>query len=184
MSKAEKQVASLIAKTPEMFAKFADLKDDELEPQAEISTFSVWRLDVYSSVNSDIFVRAFVNKKSGKTDYQIYFKADYSGDWATIYQASYLIDDELKTVAVNRLGSDVSCGSYSCRHYEDVAFDIPEADLRNIGKQYVAGQNNPVRFRFRGKSGQDFDIGLMPAEAAGVVQRVESYLSEHGLKRD
>lgn len=84
----------------------------------------------------------------------------------------------------HQLGTDVSCSGSrygGCRHYEDVAFAMPKADLEWLAGRYAPGIDNPMQIRFRGRGGQDFDVRLMPAEAAAILKVVKDYKSLHGL---
>lgn len=133
----------------------------------------------------DIFLRAFLNKATGSTTYQVYITVKYASDWLIVEQANYLVNGHLNSVATTKIGSDVDCYSSTlCIHREDVGFDIPVADLRWLAGTYEAGSNNGMPIRLKTHADQDINIVLMPAEAAGLLRKVDQYRADWKLPPD
>lgn len=74
------QVGALFAMTPDQFAAAADVKDDALETVATISTMRGWQQHdgLLRIVNDDGFFRAFIDKTSGETRFQVYHMVRYT----------------------------------------------------------------------------------------------------------
>jgi len=72
---------ALLAMTPDDFARTASVKDDALEVRATITTQPgyVERHGLLGVVWSDNFLRAFVDKTSGATTFQLYQQIVYAG---------------------------------------------------------------------------------------------------------
>lgn len=183
-AKVDKETAAQLAMTPEDVANRTMIKDDQLEPEITFSTQAVFVSKRLSSPHYDDFIRAFVRKSDGRTDAQVYVTVEYTGAWALFGQASYLGSNGLKTIAIAKLGTDVDCGSYSCWHTEDVAIPLSISELRWLASQYRPGEYNPATFRLRGLGGMDIDVQLMPAEAAGIVAKIDQYRTDWKLPPD
>jgi len=95
----------------------------------------------------EVFLRAFIPKKNNvsvdtsevgvskggleDTMYQIYFNMT-ANDWHFWDETRFNVKGKTKKIGLERLGSDVECGSYGCTHYEDVAGIISRETLESI----------------------------------------------------
>lgn len=187
--KITKEVRQLIAMSPDDHAAKVVIEDDELETSARLLTlnsFQAKRGGLLRRNWSDIFLRAFVDKSSGEARIQAYFTLDllYNG-WPRLERANYLGPDGVESVEVTKIGSDVDCSSTrlygGCFYQEIVAFPIEERLARSLAADYVPNGQNWWRVRFKGQSGLDLDMRIMPAEFAGLLMRVDQYRAQHGL---
>lgn len=176
-SKAEKRLAELIAMTPETFAFRTTLEDDDLEDVAVFST----RPAFSNAEGGDIFIRAFVDKAKGGTAYQLVFRSPSLRAAPRLYQMNMKGPDGLLTTKTVRIDGDVNCLRYGCYHTELVGGDVEGEWLRWVAASYVPNTQNPVALRIKSMSGLDQDINLLPAEAAGLLIRVDEYRARKGL---
>lgn len=95
----------------------------------------------------EVFLRAFIPKKNNVSVdtsevgisrkgiegviYQIYFNMT-ANEWNFWDETRFKVKGEVKKIGLERLGSDVECGSYGCIHYEDVAGIIRRETLEDI----------------------------------------------------
>lgn len=186
--KLPKQLQRLLAMTPAEFEKAAAVKDDALEVQATITTQPAFRetRGLLKIVWNDNFLRAFIDKKTGKATYQLYQRITYNApSWKFYKLANYETPTGPESVEVMELGRDVDCSSSrlmgGCTYTETIAVPVKEELLRTIAGLYVPNQQDAWRFRFKAQSGEDFNDGMMPAEVAGMLAAVDGYRSAHSL---
>lgn len=172
----EKQEQSAGLLTPEHFRDTATVKDDRLETVATITTVNGYQLKqgLLDIVWNDHFLRAFVDKRSGKVRYQLYQVIYYRDAWRYYTMANYETSAGPQSVEATVISRDVlSCsGSSGCTFVEHVAFDIPESVLRDVAARGVGGEWS---YKFKSKAGIDFPSQVIPAEAAGLMMRVSAY---------
>ena len=148
-----------------------------------------WKQGLLKMVNADVFIRAFIDKSSGQTKFQVYYFVRYaSSSWAMLERVNYEAIDGLKSDELTVISRDVeSCSSIvGCIHSETVAFNVSENILRVVADRYVPGStienSNEWKFRLKGKSGDDVDMGIVPAEVKGLLMAVDAYKAAKGLK--
>jgi hypothetical protein len=133
------------------------------------------------------FLRAFIDKKSGKTSFQVYQVIYYQGSgWNFFQRVNFETPSGPQSKPATVIKRDVDCtGSrYSgCTYIEHVAFDVDESLLRTIASGYSPGKSSTWKFKFTAKSGQDYNDGMLPAEVAGLLDKVDEYLASKGLAR-
>lgn len=127
----------------------------------------------------DTFLRSFVDKKTGKTTFQVYQRFAYtSSGWRFYQSANYESDTGLKSTEVTKIGSDVDC-SYSrysgCTYYETIGFEVDELVLRSVANKFSLGALTAWKIRFKSKAGVDSDQGLVAAEVSGLLAVVDRY---------
>ena len=188
-SKPDKQFVKLVALAPEHFRDTASIKDDSLETTAVITTLNgfQYKAGLLGIVNADAFIRAFVDKSTGKARYQIYYYVIYYGKgWNFLERVNYETPSGPATKELTVISRDVgSCSQYiGCQHIETVGFDVPEDLLRKIASTYSPAPSVESavawKFRFKSKSGQDFDMLLTAAEVSGALMAVDAYTASHG----
>ena len=178
----------MLAMTPDDFERSASVKDDALELVATITTEPGFqeRHGLLRLVFSDNFLRAFVNKTSGATTYQLYQRIVYYG---RLYKYFKVVNYETlggpKSVEVLDLGRTAECSRSQlfggCLRTETVAVPIDESLLKTIATRYVPGAVAGWHFRFKAQSGEDYDGVMAAAEVAGLLAKVADYRREHGL---
>jgi hypothetical protein len=184
--KISKQIQQLLAMTPEDFGTKITLKDDSLETTAMISTADGWQYKegLLKLVNSDQFFRAFINKKTGATSYQVYQYVTYYGEgWAFFNLVNFETPNGPESKELDVISRDVtSCSAYiGCGHVEHVAFNVDETILREAATKYQPGNAQVWRFRLKAKSGAERDEGFVPAEIAALLKAVDQYKASKGL---
>lgn len=183
----EKQFKQYMALTPEHFEKGATIKDDSMEVVAVITTEPSFKIKrgLLGMVNDDNFFRAFINKKTGETSYQLYQYITYVGDWAFFETANYEGRTEVETTPLDVIGREVGTCSQmlGCFKREVVAFDVDELVLRRVAAGYDPSGKGTTgwKFRLKAKTGIQRDEGMSPAEAAGILNAVEAYKRARGL---
>lgn len=129
----EKQFKKYMALPPEHFEKSATVKDDDMEIVATITTEPGFKIKqgLIGLVNDDNFFRAFVNKKTGETSYQLYQYVTYVGDWAFFETVNYEGLTEIESTALTVIDREVGTCSQmiGCFKTETMAFDVAEEVL-------------------------------------------------------
>lgn len=185
----EKVAQRLSALTPESVAAKVSLKDDELEATAVFDTQSVYqeKEGLLRIVNNDVFLRAFVDKRTGRTRYQVYSVVTYSdSQWQFFDRATFLTSQGVSEVSLDVIHRQVVLCSagYGCQYSEQVGFELNEEIVRAIARLYVPGGPLAIwRFRLKAKGGRDHDDGIAVAEVAGLVQRVDAWVAAQPAER-
>jgi hypothetical protein len=184
--KISKQLQQLLAMTPAEFQASATLKDDYLETAATITTQNGWqeRQGLLKIVNNDAYFRAFIDKRTGQTKFQVYEYVTYVGDWAFFNAVNYETENGPVSTELDVLGRDVgTCSKWlgGCEHTETVAFAVDEDLLRSIASRYVPGAKAGWHYRLKAKSGVQRDEVFVAAEVGGLLAAVDAYKAQHGL---
>jgi hypothetical protein len=189
MASRESQLQTALSLTKEHFKNTASLKDDSLDTVATITTINGFqeRRGLLGIVWDDNFLRAFIEKKSGKLTFQVYQVITYQGDgWKTFQSVNFETPNGPQSKPLIAIKHNVDCtGSrYSgCTFVEHVAFDVDENLLRIIARNYSPGQPVAWKFKLNAKSGEDYNDGILPAEVAGLLERVDEYVVGAGLSQ-
>lgn len=177
-----KQLRQLQALTPESVAKKVAVNDDDLEPTATLTTEPVLKSKgrFTDKVRADNFLRAFIDKSSGTVRFQLYQEVTYSGDWRRFTTATYMTKAGPVASEIAPIARDVvTCAYGLCVYREVVGFDVPREVLEEVASG-VPGTSPFWRFRFKGQSGLEWEDRLAPAEAAGLLLAVDTYLARIG----
>jgi hypothetical protein len=183
--KQSKQLQKLLALTPADFQRTATLKDDSLDTVAQISTEPGFqeKRGLLKIVWNDNFLRAFIDKKTGATVFQVYQYISYQGSWHFYDTANFETPDGPQSVQVTVINRNVnSCSAYlGCSFTEHVGFEAPESLLRAIAAQYSTNPSMIWRFKFGSKAGGDWKDGMVASEVAGLLAAVDQYRSARRL---
>ncbi len=172
------QPRSLLAMSPTEFAQATTLQDDRLESHATLSTEKAhregWKL--LKPYGHDNHLRAIVDKKTGATTYEVRQSLRYWGLQRDYTDAHYVGPKGLQKVALSeaRHGADVcptTENNLECPLSKTMAFQVDEATMRQI----AASGGNSWDFKLKDQTGHDIRTGIVPAEAAGLLQAVDSY---------
>ena len=151
--------------------------NDPLDTSITLSTESFYQLrqGLLKVVNSDKFLRAWVNKKTGEARFQVYVYVNYGGNgWQFFNRASYETASGPENADVTRIASDVTgCSRYGCGHREDFGFNVPEAVLRWAARDAAAGVDASWKFRLYSQAGIAETTGVLKTEIAGLLMRVD-----------
>lgn len=166
--------------TREHFMNTATLKDDALETVATITTYKGYqqRRGLLGIVSNDNFLRAFINKKTGTKTFQLYQVIQYqSNGWNFFQTVNYETPSGPESKPATIIDRNVdSCSQYvGCHYTEQVGFDLEEPFLRDLAAKYKADQPEVWRFKFKAKSGADYNDAISIAEVAGFVDMLDMY---------
>lgn len=172
--------------TEDHFRRTATVTDGDLETAAIISTLYGWQPNPNLLVGrvSDTYLRAFIDKKSGATQFQVYTWIRYPGDWRDYRQSNYQTADGLKVAAVTNLGQvnvDCSLRAVGCVYLDQLGFTITESDLRKLRSTYSATPSFIWRYKLKARNGPDYDGEITVAEIGGLLARVDQYRREKNM---
>lgn len=119
---------------------------------------------------ADKFFRALINKETGETTYQLYFRSASGRGALRLSKMTYLIDGTLRSVPIERINVDVSCRQRSCTYFEDAIAELPRADIEALA--------NPAadefwRMRLFGDTTTGEDTTFLRNETAGFLIAVD-----------
>jgi hypothetical protein len=179
-----KEEARAVAATPEDVANSVEIHDDSLDTVIRISTqpFFQTHVNIMTSTGGDKFARALIDKKTGKTIFQIYVTTTYQRDWQFFDRVNYETAEGPVSTEVTKIAQNVlDCPRYgACIHSEDFAFEVPEATLRDIAKGAAAGTDASWRFKVFGR-GSEETTGMLKTELAGLLIAVDRKRASAGL---
>lgn len=171
-----------LALTPEHFQSTATVDDDELDVTATITTQGgmVHRQGLLGIVWNDNFLRAIIDKSSGRTTFQVYQYINYEGDWRFYETVNYETPDGPRRERLLTISRDVvTCAGSrygGCTYSEHFAFEVDEALLRRIAEGYVPGEASGWRFKYGARQfSEDWQEVILPAEVAGFLRIVDQY---------
>lgn len=173
-----KQMAKLQQLTPASVAALVQVKDDDLEAVAVLDTSKAYLSNgaFTDRVRSDNFLRALVNKSSGTIVYQVYQNVRYNHEPRQFTSANIATPAGPLAVPVQSISFKVlACFGTLCTYEENVGFIVPETTLREIAATYRAGASAPWRYRLKSPK-LDWEDRIMPAEVAGLLQAVDTYI--------
>ncbi len=120
---------------------------------------------------NDAYLRAFKHKERDLVAYQLFF-ISHRDEWTNPYLLNYRFGEELVSVSADKIDSDVSCYSTTCRHMESFGFDIREDYLADLSAKYNDTGNVLITMRVQNKSAPNFDFLISSAELVGLYRRV------------
>lgn len=183
----ETQINTALSLDKAHFKQTMIVKNDSLDTVAKFSTVSGFKekRGLLGIVWDDNFIRAFVDKKTGLTTFQVYNSIYYKGSgWKFYNRVNYETPSGPKSTKVTVITRDVDCtGSRygGCTHNEHVAFSVDYALLCTIASKYGPGVRAVWKYKIIPKAGDDYKDGLLPAEIAALVEMVNEYKKSKGL---
>jgi hypothetical protein len=172
----------LMAMTPERFLAAASTDDDPLEFETLISTERGHRRDkaAKGTVDSDVYLRAVIDKRSGAARYEVWQDIRYFGPrrayHAVHFPAAHGV--ERAPLAIARHGADLCPNAETngeCILTKTIAFPVGEALLRQVAARYASDATNGWQFKLKDQTGRDIRSTIVPAEAAGLLLAVDAY---------
>lgn len=179
---AAKEIEKLQALTPAGVQQTVVTRDDDLETVATLSTEKAYRNSgrFTDRVRSDNFLRAFIDKRTGATRFQVYQEISYNFVYREFTTVNFATPDGPVSAKVDEIAHEIpACFAGGCSYKDSLGFIVDEAVLREIAAQYVTGNSPFWRFRFRGRAGIDWNDRMMPAEVAGLLAAVDAYRAAH-----
>lgn len=180
LSKLQQQFLAL---TPADFTRTMAVKDDALDTVARFSTEGGFqeKRGLLKIAWYDNFLRAFIDKKTGETSFQLYQFITYDGDWRFYQTANFETPAGPDSKPVTVISRDVlSCSAYGgCTFSEHLGLDLPEPLLRQLAASYTPGVPHVWNFKFGGKAGVDFQDAMNVAEIVAMLDAVDRYRASH-----
>lgn len=162
LTKAERAAIDM---APEQIAAIAEVKNDSLDRLIRISTRPFFE---EAKKGGDKFFRAYIDKKTGDARFQVYAWIRYDGETRDFDRVNYetpagLVSEEVHQIDIDVLG----CSARYCTYTEDIAFDVPEATLRQIAAGAKAGET--WRFKIFGRFADGIETEMLKTEAAAIL---------------
>lgn len=181
------KMLALMKAPPEHFRDTVTIKDDSMETVVTFTTVNGFqeKRGLLGIVWNDNFIRAFMDKKTGTVSYQLYQTVMYEGDWRFYTSVNYETPEGLESAELVKIDSSVGgCSGYrsQCTLRETIGFPIGAQLMKEIADKYKPGSVSAWKFRMKSKAGQDWDDGVLPAEAAGLLQAIDAYKVAHPPK--
>lgn len=178
-----RQPRTLLAMAPADFAQATTLHDDALESHATLSTEKAHRegWKFLKPFGHDNHLRAIVDKKTGATRFEVRQALRYWGAQRDYQQVHYIGPRGLQKVVLSEAqhGADVcptTENMIDCPLSKTMAFEVDEHTVRKIAADYQPGtRQRSWAFKLKDQTGHDIHSGIVPAEAAGLLQAVDRY---------
>ena len=183
----EAQIKTVLSLDKAHFKQTMIVKDDSLDTVAKFSTVNGFKekRGLLGIVWDDNFIRAYVDKKTGVTTFQVYNSIYYKGSgWRFYNRVNYETPNGPKSKEVTVIARDVDCtGSRygGCTYNEHIAFTVDQALLETIASKCRPGLRAAWKYKIIPKAGEDYNDGLLPAEIAALVEIVNEYKKSNGL---
>jgi hypothetical protein len=180
--KLTKQQRQFLALTPADFERTMTVKDDALDTVARFSTENGYqeKHGLLGLASFDNFLRAWVDKKSGETTFQLYEWISYGGDWRFYDRINYETPDGPDSKAVTVIDRSVNgCSQFGCSFTEHLGFEVSEMLLRKIAASYDPVTPKAWHFKFNSKAGVEFQDGVNAAEIVAILSAVDRYRAAH-----
>jgi hypothetical protein len=164
----------------EQFKKTVMIRDGPLDPVATFSTGGfLAKQGQLLIVAHDNFLRAYIHKKTGRRRYYVHNIIRYrSSDWSFYSFVNYEAPDGPKLKQLIVIDRDAHCSeerNLGCTFVEHVGFDVDEEMLRLIAKEYQPGARLAWNYKLIPKIGEEYRDGILHAEVAGFLERVDDY---------
>jgi hypothetical protein len=173
---------SLLRLTPDAVRAATTVQDDPLEHDATFSTEKAHREGwlLLKPDGHDNHLRAVVDKQTGRTRYEVRTKLRYWGTQRDYRSAHYATDGGLQKadLTLTRHGQEFCSTNdlnFACPLTKTIAFEVDESVIRAIAARYGAATQQPWGFKLKDDTGYDVTSGIVPAEAAGLLQAVDGY---------
>jgi hypothetical protein len=163
------------ALTAEHFHARTDVVDDPLDIETVISTergFYTGK-SLFRASSDDNHLRAFVDKRTGATRFEVRQTLNYPGAIRGYSQAWRQTAQWPAAAPVTRIRDNAPhCTLFEapevCR--EEVSFVVPEHELRHI-----AGASGAWAFKFKSDHGHEHRTAITHAEIEGLLRAVDNY---------
>lgn len=166
----------------EQFAKSVMIKDS---PQDTLAIFSGGdgfkaRKGHLLIVSDGNFLRAFIDKKTGRRSYYVHNIIRYrSFEWSLYSSVNYESPDGPMAQQVTVVDRDAYCfeaRKLGCTFVEHVAFEVDEELVMFIADQYQPGDTNAWKYKLIPENGEPYRDGMLHAEVAGFLERMTDYV--------
>jgi hypothetical protein len=168
--------------TPESAFSLIKIEDDDLDTIATISSEEVFITGSDLSIPSgDAFLRAAIQKKSGKLLIQLFQSMRYGGNWRFYNGATYESMDGPVQAKFNSISRDVISCRGGCLYVEYVYFLVDEKVLRDFASKYQPGNLTGWQYKFNSRSGDSWKGSVSAAEISGFLRALDEYRMKKGI---
>lgn len=175
---------SLARLSPADFAAQVEIADDPQGQAVVLSTREGYTRGraIKGAHANDVHLRALVDKRTGEVSWQVWHELMYVGGRKDLHAVHFLSsggERQVRPLVVDHWLDQCPAtdGVGFCNQNTRIAFALPEGTVREIAASYQAGRREPWRLRFKDADGRDVTGGLAPAEAAGLVQALDTWKS-------
>jgi len=179
-----RQPRSLLAMSPAAFRSATIVQDDPLESHATLSTEKAHRerWTWLKPDGHDNHLRAIVDKTSGATHYEVRTTVRYFGTQRDYRSAHFATEGGLRRAELSlarhgRENCATNDNNFNCALTKTIAFTVDEDVIRAIAARHAVGKPESWRFKLKDDGGNDIVSGIVPAEAAGLLDAVDGYRS-------
>ena len=179
----QERAAMLRALTDTHFRDTVTVEDDKLDLIARFTTERGMPGEKNSSgyYFQDEYLRGFIDKRTGKRQFQLYFTVSYPGPERVFNAATYDGPNGTEQAVVTIINRSKSCersqGVTYCDYQEDLGLELSESLVRSIADRYGVG--DPIQqfwhYKVYARSGHDFTNVILPAEAKGLLERMDAH---------
>ena len=172
--------------TPADFQTRTSVSDDALDRFATLTTTNgfVERRSFGGHAADDVFLRAFVEKATGRVSYQVYVTIRYRAySWAQWDSANYETPGGPQAARVDRIARlrTVCRRGWVCPRSETIGFAVAPSVFRQQAERYMPGLLTPWQFKVSARAGSARILMLSTAEIAGILMAVDAYRADHHL---
>ena len=143
----------------------------------------------------DSFLKGYLNKKTGKRSYLVYQFISYQGrGWRSYRRVDYQTPEGKVSGPLTHYHREIAncSSSKGCTYEEHVVFDIEESLLRKIAKLSLSSQEKTTTqgkitvflYELSSEEGHKSTYWLLPAEVAGLLERMDEYTSQASPQTD
>jgi hypothetical protein len=184
---AERLPRSLAALSSADFASRVHVTDDPAKASVVLSTRNGYgrARAVKGAHAKDIHLRALVDRASGRVTWQVWHEFVTVRGHQGITAVHYTLGGTPRTAqpVMAEYGND-ECppadGLGMCNRLTRVGFELPERAIREMAAAYHRGSRRPWLLRFQDESGRDVTSSIATAEAAGLVQALDTWRNGQG----
>ncbi len=169
----------LFALTPADFQQTAHDREDGATVTIDTERGFVESHGLMAGDSNDNYLRAVIDKATGKTRYQLVQTVRYRGGWRYFHTAELEGGSAKLDIAAREVAGCYGSKTSSCLLREEVSFDIPEASLRTLAATWRPRSRTSWPYRLKATANEDFTGSIAPAEAAGLLRAVEVWQSKH-----
>lgn len=159
----------------EFYIAKTSIKNDDMEVLAVLDTSAA------HNRNSMRFIRALINKKTLKTNYQIYvIDKYYDNSFRKYNSAKYIEANEPVVTSVSVLDQDVNCSlknhAGNCLFQETVLFNLSEEIFSRISDSYNKNKTGTWAYRISSHSGYDLNSSIPFAEFMAISAKAKEFI--------
>jgi hypothetical protein len=177
------RVAALPA---EHFARAVKVNDDQLEPYVSFTSRAAHKRHhvLGAGTQGDVHLTAHLDRETGTVSYRVWHDITNTDAPRELTRVHYRAGGKVAQTQLSFARHwDSNCvpreTGGQCDQRIRVAFDLPEAVVRDIAASHEQGSRQGWAFRYKDAHGSDLDAVLPPAEAAGLVSAIDRWRAGH-----